>query len=71
MTDAYQKLNHHVLTPILNRFQVSPEDQNYIMQFHINGLIAIINEWLRNDCCDSIEHIISVMQRCIKTLAKD
>lgn len=71
MTDAYQKLNQHVLTPILNRFQVSPEDQNYIMQFHINGLIAIINEWLRNDCCDSIEHIISVMQRCIKTLAKD
>lgn len=69
MNDAYQKLNHHVLTPILNRFQVLPEDQNYVMQFHINGLMAIINEWLRDDCRDSIEHIVSVMQRCIKTLA--
>jgi len=66
MTDAYQQLSCHVFIPILNRFGVPPEDQKYVMQFHISGLIAIINEWLKNDCKDSIEHIISVMQRCIK-----
>ena len=65
MTDAYQKLSRHVLIPILNRFGVPPEDQKYVLQFHINGLMAIINEWLKDDCRDSIEHIISVMQRCI------
>ena len=69
MTDAYQKLNCHVFTPILNRFRVLPEDQKYIVQFHISGLMAIIDEWLKEDCKDSIEHIISVMQRCIKKIS--
>lgn len=66
MNDAYQKLNRHVFIPILNRFNVPPEDQKYVMQFHISGLMAIINEWLKDDCRNSIEHIISVMQLCIK-----
>lgn len=66
MVDAYQKLNRHVFVPILERFGVPLEDQNYVMQFHISGLMAIINEWMKDDCNDSIEHIISVMQRCIK-----
>lgn len=66
MNDAYRKLNRHVLTPILNRFQVSPDDQRYVIQFHISGLMAIINEWLRDDCEDEVDHIISVMQLCVK-----
>lgn len=65
MIDAYQKLSRHVFIPILNRFGVPPEDQKHVLQFHISGLMAIINEWLKDDCRDSIEHIISVMQRCI------
>jgi len=68
MTDAYQKLICHVFIPIMNRFGVLTEDQKYVMQFHISGLMAIINEWLKNDCKDSIEHIISVMQRCINRI---
>ena len=66
MTDAYQKLSRHVFIPILNRFGVPRDDQKYMLQFHISGLMAVINEWLKDDCRDSIEHIISVMQRCIK-----
>lgn len=66
MDDAYHKLNCHVFIPILNRFGVPPEDWKYVMQFHISGVMAIINEWLKDDCKDSIEHIISVMQCCIK-----
>ena len=66
MTDAYERLNRHVLTPILNRFQVPPEEQKYVMRFHISGLMAIINEWLKNDCVDSIEHVAAVMQYCIE-----
>lgn len=36
------------------------------MQFYMNGLMAIIKEWLKDDCKDSIEHIVSVIQLCIK-----
>lgn len=66
MDDAYQKLNTHVLTPILNRYQVPMNAQKYMMQFFMNGLIAIINEWIKDDCKDSIEHIVSVIQLCIR-----
>ena len=66
MNDAYQKLNRHVLIPILDRFQVPPEDRKYVVQFHISGLMAIVNEWLKEDCRDSIEHLVSVIRRCIK-----
>lgn len=66
MIDAYRDLNRYVFVPILERFEVPPEDQNYVMQFHISGLMAIINEWIKGDCKDSIEHIVSVMQLCVK-----
>lgn len=66
MDRAYQKLNTHVLTPILNRYQVPINAQKYMMQFYMNGLMAIIKEWLKDDCKDSIEHIVSVIQLCIK-----
>lgn len=30
--------------------------------------MAIINEWLKDDCTDNIDHIISVIQLCIKQI---
>ena len=65
LNDAYLSLNRHVFTPILDRFRVPPSEQKYMMPFYINGLMGIVNEWLKEDCKDSIEHIISVMRICI------
>ena len=65
MDDAYLALNRHVFKPILDRFYIPPSKQQYIMLFYINGLMGVINEWLKEDCKDSVEHIISVMQICI------
>lgn len=66
MNDAYRDLNRYILDPILDRFKISQGDRKYIMQFYISGIMAIINEWLESDCKDDIEHIVSVIQRCIK-----
>lgn len=68
MYDAYTDINRYILTPILNRYKVPAEDQNYILQFHIHGIMAVINEWLKTDCADSIEHVISVIQTCVKRI---
>ena len=65
MDDAYLALNRHVFTPILERFHVPSSERKYIMTFYLHGLMAIINEWLREDCKDSVEHLISVMRLCI------
>lgn len=66
MQDAYGSLEQYVLTPIQDRFQVPPADREYMTAFYIHGLMAIIDRWLRDDCRDSIGHIVAVMQRCTK-----
>ena len=65
MDDAYLALYRHVFQPILERFHVPPSDQQYFMLFYLHGLMGIIHEWLKQDCRDPIEHIISVMRLCI------
>ena len=42
------------------------EAVRYLMRFHIGGLMAIIDEWTKGDCEDSIEQVVSVMQQCVK-----
>lgn len=63
---AYDQLFKHVLSPILSRYGIPEKDRTYIMTFHIHGLIAIINEWICNDCQDSPQYICSIMQRCVR-----
>ena len=55
----------HVFVPILERFQIAETDRNYILAFYIHGLMAIISEWLKNDCADSISHVSAVMEQCV------
>lgn len=62
---AYDQMCRHVLTPILERYGVPQEERAYRMAFSVQGLMAIITEWLRRDCADSVERIISIMQGCI------
>ena len=65
MDEAYLRLSRFVFSPILSRFRVPKADHEYMMQFYMNGLMGIVNLWLRDDCKDSVEHIIAVMQTCI------
>ena len=65
MDAAYLRLNHYVFSPILSRFRVPSADHEFMMQSYFHGLMGIVNLWLRDDCKDSVEHIISVMQNCI------
>ena len=56
----------HVFTPILDRYGVPEWDRPYLMAFYIHGLMAIISEWLKNDCVDSIADVVNVIQQCVK-----
>ena len=62
---AYDQMCRHVLTPILERYGVPEDERVYRMAFSVQGLMAIITQWLRRDCADPVERIISIMQGCI------
>lgn len=66
LDNNYNKLFQHVLMPILDRYQVPQEERKYIMSFYIQGIIAIITQWLKDDCKEEIEFVMEVIQRCIK-----
>ena len=55
-----------LLSQILDHYGVLQQDRPYIMAFYIWGLMAIISEWLKNDCNDSITYVAGVIQQCVK-----
>lgn len=62
---TYSQMMEHVFIPILERFGIEKSDWNYILTFCIHGLMAIISEWLKNDCSDSISHVSNIMEQCV------
>ena len=66
MDKSYDRMFRYVFTPILDRYGVPQQDRAYMMAFYIHGLMAIISEWLRNDCADPIAYVVDMIQRCVK-----
>lgn len=66
LDESYEKMFRIVFEPILERYQVPVRNRRYVMSFYIQGLMAIITQWVKADCEDSIEQIIEVMQDCVK-----
>ena len=61
----FQRLFDDVFNPILDRIHYPRDEQNYVMMFYLNGITAIITEWLKEDCRKSIEDISSIIHYCI------
>lgn len=65
MDEAYNRMFAHVFTPILDRFHVPQEQRAYWMAYYIHGLMAVISEWIKADCKDSVENLIDVMMQLV------
>ena len=61
LEETYQKLFQRIFNPIMERFDFPVSERNYVMVFYINGIIAIIVEWVKNDCRDTIEQITDII----------
>lgn len=62
---TYDKLFKYVFIPILERFEVPSENRIYIMSYYIHGIMAIIEEWLKGGCLDSIEKISNLINQVV------
>ncbi|MBR3617749.1 MAG: TetR/AcrR family transcriptional regulator [Acholeplasmatales bacterium] len=66
--NMYEDWLNKIFKPILSKFNVkNEEEQSYIMLFHLQGLIGLIMEWVKNDCKMPIDDLINVIQKCIRT----
>ena len=62
----FDSLNKHIFKPILDRFEVPPEKQKYLVDYHIHGIMAIIHNWVQNDCREDISHITEIIIYCVR-----
>lgn len=62
----YGQLKQHVLGPILARFEVPEAHRPYYIAFYVEGIAAIVKEWLRQDCADEIGTIAGIIQSCVR-----
>lgn len=63
--NTYDNLFKKIFSPILDRFGQEEKIKPYLVLFYISGLMAIVTEWLKNDCAESVEKIISVIEVCM------
>ena len=61
----FQRLFDNVFNPILDRFHYPRDEQHYVIMFYLNGITAIITEWLKDGCHKSMEDISSIIHDCI------
>ena len=64
--DKYESLYRYVFEPILERFDYPEDERRYAIAFYINGITAIINDWLKDECRESVEKISTIIMHCIR-----
>lgn len=63
--DVYRRMFESIFNPILDRFQYPEADRKYVMMYYLNGLNAIVLEWLKDNCRRSPQEISAVIITCI------
>ena len=62
----YVELKQHILHPILERFEIPAAHQPYYIAFYVEGIMAIVKEWLRKDCADEVETVAHIIEACVR-----
>lgn len=63
--ETYQKMLRHIFYPIMDRWDIPVSERSYVLSFYINGIIAIITQWLKNDCSDTIEQLTDIIVKYV------
>ena len=62
----YVELKQHILHPILERFEIPAAHQPYYIAYYVEGIMAIVKEWLRKDCADEVETVAHIIEACVR-----
>ena len=63
--ENFNKLNEFIFKPIFLRFGVNEKTAHYMIAYYLNGVTAIVNEWIKNGCKDDVEYIEKIIIDCV------
>ncbi len=69
--NIHKLMFENIYNPILDKFGYPENYRNYIMRYYLNGILAVVLEWMKNDCDKSTEEIIDIVTICIFGLKKN
>ena len=62
---TFHSLFQNIFSPVLGRFRFREEDKPYIIRFYLSGFMAIVAEWIKDDCRMPVDRIIGLCMQCI------
>ena len=69
--EIFQRLYENIFNPILERFNYPAADRKYAMMFYLNGITAVVTEWLKDGCEKTIGVVSQIIHECIFGLKTD
>lgn len=69
--NTYKHIFDHVFSPIMSRFGLDYKWHKYMMDFYINGITAVILDWVNDDCITDIKEMSNFIQTLIVKYIKE
>lgn len=66
VADIYCDLKRTILNPILEKYNIDKNKREYMIDFYVNGIMAIIKKWVDNECIEDKSFIIEVIKECVR-----
>lgn len=70
-TLTYDKMFQTIFSPILKRFNLDPKWHKYIMDYYINGISALILDWVADDCAIDVQEVAQFIEGLIGSYAEE
>ena len=62
---VYKQMFEYIFNPILEKFHYPDEDRKYVIKYYLNGITAIVCEWLKDGCEQPITDIAHIIEVCV------
>lgn len=69
--DVYKRMFDNIFNPILERYRFPADNRKYVMAYYLNGINAIISEWLKDGCKKPAQEIAEIIDGCVFTFNKN
>ena len=62
---TFEKMYGDIFRPILDKFGVPKQNQEYVFAYYMHGVLAIIETWLKNGCARDVDDMIRLIIDCL------
>ena len=63
--NIYHRMYENIFDPILDKFHYPADNRQYVMMYYLNGINAIVDEWLKSGCDKTVKEISEIISVCI------